>query len=188
MQVVGVTGGSVATTLVMNAGSAEVKGLEFEGEAEPVDNLLFNLSIGYLDFQYQSLGTAAYDPVTNPTGILKSDVPPDVPKFKINLGAQYTFGLDQLGTLTPRLDWTYQSKVYYDVQNTPAVSQAGYGVLNLHLTYGSPDGKWNASLEVENATDKQYYLTKFNLLAAYGTIYGQPAMPRTFFFSVKRTF
>lgn len=188
MQVVGVTGGSVATTLVMNAGSAQVMGLEFEGEVEPIDNLLFNLSLGYLDFQYQSLGAAAYDPLTNPSGIMKGDVPPDVPTFKINLGAQYTFDFDRAGTLTPRLDWTYQTRVYYDVQNTPAASQAGYGLLNLHLTYGTPDGKWNASLQVDNATDKQYYLTKFNLLAAYGTLYGQPAMPRTVFFSIKRTF
>lgn len=187
MQVTGVTGGSVATTLVMNAGSAQIKGLELEGETEPVDDLLLNVSLGYLDFQYQSLGAAAYNPVTNPSGVTKGDVPPDVPKFKVSLGAQYTLHLGQLGTLTPRLDWTHQTRVYYDVQDTLAASQAGYGLLNVRLTYGTPDGKWSASLEVANATNEQYFLTKFNLLSAYGVVYGQPAMPRTEFFSIKRT-
>lgn len=190
MQVIGITSASsgVATSLVMNAASAKVTGFEFEGEAEPINRMLISLSLGYLHFKYESLGGAAYNPVTNPSGITMGDVPAYVPKFKINVGAQYTFNLGSLGTLTPRVDWTHQSRIYFDVQNTRAASQAGYGLLNLHLTYGTPDGKWSAALEVDNATDKHYFLTMFNLLSSYGTLYGQPAEPRTVFFTMTRTF
>jgi iron complex outermembrane receptor protein len=190
MQVIGITSASsgVATSLVMNAASAKITGFEFQGEAEPMNRLLFNLSFGYLHFKYLSLGGAAYNPATNPSGITMGDVPPYVPKFKVNMGAQYTFNLGDFGTLTPRADWTYQSRIYFDVQNSDLASQAGYGLLNLGLTYGTYDGNWTASLQVHNATDKHYYLTMFNLLSSYGTLYGQPAMPRTLFFTIKRTF
>ena len=190
MQVIGISGAAsgVATSLVMNAASAKVTGVEFEGEAEPVNRLLFNLSLGYLHFKYLTLGGAAYNPVTNPSGITLGDVPAYVPKFKGNIGAQYSFNFDNFGTVTPRVDWTYKSRVYFDVQNSAAASQAGYGLLNASLTYGTPDGKWTASLDVHNVANKQYFLSMFNLLDSYGTLYGQPAMPRTIFFSIKRTF
>lgn len=190
MQVIGITAAQsgVATSLVMNAASAKITGVEFQGEAEPVNRLLLNLSFGYLHFRYRSLGGAAYNPVSNPSGITLGDVPPYVPKFKANIGAQYTFNFYNFGTVTPRVDWTYQSRIYFDVQNSDLASQAGYGLLNLDLTYGTPDGKWTAALQVHNATDKQYFLTMFNLLSSYGTLYGQPAMPRTLFFTIKRTF
>ena len=80
-------------------------------------------------------GRAAYNPITNPGGPTLSDVPALTPTWKGNVGAQYALPLGGAGTLTPRLDYTYQSKVFNDPQDELISMQAGYGLLNARLTW-----------------------------------------------------
>jgi iron complex outermembrane receptor protein len=50
------------------------------------------------------------------------------------------------------------------------------------------DGKWSATLDVNNLTNKLYYLSKFNQLSSFGILTGQPGMPRNMLFTVKYTY
>jgi iron complex outermembrane recepter protein len=188
LQLVGFAPTTVGGTITLNAGKAHIAGAELEIQAKPVQNLLFSLSGDYMHFRYADLGPAAFDAVKNPGGLFLNDIAPYSPKFKANLGVQYTLGIGRLGTLTPRVDDTYTSRVYFDPQNLTASSQGGYSLVNTHLLYAPLDGKWTATLDVNNVTNKLYYLSMFNQLSSFGILTGQPGMPRNVMVSLKYTF
>jgi iron complex outermembrane recepter protein len=187
LQLVGFGTSSVGGVVTVNAGHAVVKGAELEINAIPIKNLLVNASAGYLDFKYHSLGAAALS-AQNPGGVRLSDVAPYSPTFKENVGVQYTVQLWGAGTLTPRLDDTYQSRIYFDPQNVLASSQGGYSILNSHLTWHHPRGKLSVAVDVNNVTNKLYYLSKFNQLQSFGILTGQPGEPRKVIASFKYSF
>lgn len=174
--------------LTQSVGSARIEGVELEIEARPVSALAVNASLGYLHYKTQSLGGAAYDPVKNPSGPTLGDVPALTPTWKGNVGGEYTIALGGNGTLTPRVDYTYQTRVYNDPQNELISSQAGYGILNARLTWQSARGDWQASLAGSNLADKKYYLTEQNLLATYDAVTGQPGRPRELNLSLRKNF
>jgi iron complex outermembrane recepter protein len=188
LQLIGFAPTTVGGTITLNAGKAHIAGAEMEIQAKPVQNLLLNISGDYMYFRYADLGPAAFDPVKNPGGLFLNDIAPYSPKFKGNVGAQYTIGLGTLGTVTPRVDATYTSRVFFDPQNLVTSSQGGYALLNSHLMYAPLDGKWTATLDVNNVTNKLYYLSMFNQLSSFGILTGQPAMPRNVLVSLKYTF
>ncbi len=188
LQLIGYAATTLGGTITLNAGEAHIAGAELEIQARPVQNLLFNISGDYMHFRYASLGPAAYNPTLNPGGLFMSDVAPYSPEAKVNVGVQYTLGLGKLGTVTPRVDDTYTSRVYFDPQNLLASSQGGYSLLNGHITYAPLEGKWTTTFDVNNLTNKLYYLSMFNQLSSFGILTGQPGMPRNVMLSAKYTF
>jgi len=188
LQLIGYAATTLGGTITLNAGEAHITGAELEIQAKPVQNLLFNISGDYMHFRYASLGPAAFNATLNPGGLFMSDVAPYSPEAKVNVGVQYTLGLGKLGTLTPRVDDTYTSRVYFDPQNLLASSQGGYSLVNGHVTYAPLEGKWTTTLDVNNLTNKLYYLSMFNQLSSFGILTGQPGMPRNVMLSAKYTF
>jgi iron complex outermembrane recepter protein len=188
LQLIGYAATALGGTITLNAGEAHISGAELEIQAKPVPNLMFNLSGDYMHFRYASLGAAAFNPVTNPGGLFLSDVAPYSPEVKVNAGVQYNVAMGSLGTLTPRVDATYTSRVYFDPQNLVASSQGGYALLNGHMMYTPNEGKWTANLDVNNLTNKLYYLSMFNQLSSFGILTGQPGMPRNVLATLKYTF
>jgi iron complex outermembrane recepter protein len=187
LQLVGFASTSVGGTVTLNAGHAKIKGVEAELQARPIPALLFNLSADYLDFKYIDLGAAAFG-TANPSGLFLYDVAPFNPRVKANAGAQYTVDFGKGGTVTPRVDYTYQTRVYFDPQNLLASSQGPYGVLNAHLTWSSENAKWSTVVDVNNATNKLYYLNMANSLKSFGFLTGEPAEPRSVFVSLRYNF
>ena len=123
------------------------------------------------------------------TGITLGMTTPYTPKWKWSIGAQYAFDLGDHGTLTPRIDASYQSSEFTNPINDPAWNQiSGYTVMNARLTYRAATGGWSTWLAVTNLTDKLYYLTLFDLHSSAGYVNGQPAMPREWSITVKKTF
>jgi iron complex outermembrane receptor protein len=93
-----------------------------------------------------------------------------------------------MGSLTPRIDYAYKSKVYSDASNYEPGAIPGYGLWNARLSYASPDKNWELALQVNNLSDKRYFVNKFQGYFALGTLVGQPALPRTFLLSLRRNF
>ena len=106
------------------------------------------------------------------------------PRFTLNLGAQYAFGLGDYGSLTPRLDMFYQTdRTNGGSLNLPETSYTtipGYALFNARITYATNDGKWTAALSAENLFNKFYYLNWFDY-QAFGTVrsLGSAADPST---------
>jgi iron complex outermembrane recepter protein len=174
-------------TVVVNTGHARIEGLELDLQARPTAGLSIDASLSYLNYRTLSLGAAAGQ-VGGPT---LSTRPPYIPRWKGSLGVQYTYGLGGAGSLMGRVDWSYQSLVYFDLANTPAAAQSAYGLLNGRLQWDDADGKWSAALEVRNAANKLYYAFKTPTLNADGSVFnvvGTPGLPRTEFFTLSRKF
>lgn len=130
------TGG--ATSIILNAGKAVIQGVELETVAVPVKGLTMDGSFGYTDAMYKRFDFR--DPVTD----LIIDVADEarfsnVPKWNWHIGAQYEFsGLD-FGTLTARMDYSHQSRMFFfplDRVNlfNPQVAAPSQGNLSARLT------------------------------------------------------
>ncbi|MCP5143899.1 MAG: TonB-dependent receptor [Gammaproteobacteria bacterium] len=168
-----------------NVGSADIKGGEIEVELHPVDGMLIDGSLSYVDFQYQDIDPATF--------LRLSDKPPYTPEWKLALGAQYEFELAGMGTLTPRVDYQYQSHQYSIAKNEQTSKIPAYGLLNFRLTYRDPTDLWEAALSVTNVTDKYYPLTiNDQTLANQNQLYDfltwSPAPPRQWAITIKRIF
>ena len=174
-------------TIVINAGHARIEGTEVDLKAIVARGLSLEVNGSYLDYKTLSLGAAAGQ-VGGPT---LTTQPPYVPRWQGSFGAEYDHALGSHGSLTARADWSYRSKVYFDLANTEAGAEGGYGLLDLRLAWTSPNGSWTTAIEVANATDRRYYIAKTPTLNADGSLFsvsGTPGVPITEFFTVERKF
>ncbi|MXO61224.1 TonB-dependent receptor [Altererythrobacter salegens] len=174
--------GSTPCAALVNGGNAREWGVEAETSVRPVDGFSIDGSISYINFKYTSLIAGSTTALTDPRAGL--------PEWKWTVGAQYEVPLDEIGSITPRIDVSYQDKVYTgakylgDPQYIPA-----YTIANARITWRNADRDLSASLEVTNLFDKYYYLTVFDLRAAgAGLDKAQPGRPREWAFTVKKTF
>jgi iron complex outermembrane receptor protein len=179
------SGGNAAIpcALPANVGNAHVTGFEAEAELHPVGGLAVDASLSYLNFKYTSIANAAA------TGIKLNMTTPYTPEWKGSLGMQYAFDLGEHGSLTPRIDVAYQSAEYTNPINDPLWNRiSDRTVANARITYRAPSGGWSAWLSVSNLFDHLYYLTLFDTHTSAGYVNGQPAMPREWSLTVKKTF
>jgi iron complex outermembrane receptor protein len=170
-----------------NAGDAEIKGIELETELHPLDGLSFDASFSYMDFKYTFINPAVGGP-GRPSGIQYGMRPPYMPKRKFSAGVQYEIGLGDLGTLTPRVDVSYQGDLYTNGNNLPTNFIDSYTLGNTRITWRNTDENWEAALEVTNFGGKYYFLTRTDQFTAAGHTDGQPGRPREWAFTVKRKF
>lgn len=178
-------GGPGPCAMTTNAGNAHIKGFELETTARPVENLTFDGSLSYLDFNYTSINPAA----GGPGGVQLGMISPYTPNWKWSGGAQYRFDLGSAGSITSRVDAAYQSHLFTQAVNSPFNRIPGYTVANARLTYRNDNEDWELSFEVTNLTDKYYLLTNFDLTGVgAGVASDQPGRPREWAVTVKKTF
>ena len=171
-----------------NGGNARIQGFEAEAEAQPIRGLLINASVGYTDFKYKSLNPAV-NPLGDPTGLTLNSPDPYSPKWTANVGVQYEIGIGPWGSLTPRIDYSYRSTVYFGADpNDPYGSQPSYSLVNARLTWRAPDGKLSVAAFVTNLGDTLYYTGKADELNSFGTATGTIAPPREFGVTLRRAF
>ena len=171
-----------------NGGDARIEGFEAEAEFRPIPALMINASTGYTNFKYTSLNPAV-NPLGDPSGLTLDSPDPYTPKWTANFGVQYDIGLDGLGVLTPRLDYSYRSTIYFGADpNDPYGKQPGYSIVNARLTWRAPDGKLSVAAFVTNLGDTLYYTAKADELNSFGTATGTIAPPREFGVTVRRAF
>ncbi len=176
--------GSVLTSpcgRVANVGSAEIKGFEMEAQIRPVAGLMIDASYSYTDFKYTDL--------TGAGGIQLSFVAPFMPKQKASVGAQYQFSLAGGATLSPRVDWSFQSHIYTNGNNQLTNRIGSYGLANLRLVWGNAEGDLDVALEATNLTDKYYFNSRFDQVTGGGRhTDGSPGRPQEFAVTIKKKF
>ncbi len=179
-----------------NAGTARLWGVEGELQMEPVESLRIDSSVGYVNYWLQSNGGNALLFTGNQCNG-ETCYSPRTPKFTGSLGIQYSmpvFG----GELTPRLDETYQSKIYFVTNNGcftttgPAGcgtgAQGAYGLLNARLSWEPRSKIWEVSVWGRNLTDKAYFSGKLSLISFFGREEGNVAPPLEWGITFKRNF
>ncbi|MBO9580404.1 MAG: TonB-dependent receptor [Sphingobium sp.] len=183
--------------LPVNAGDADIKGIEIETTIRPVRGMSIDGSLSYIDFEYKRFGTYTSGPVTvavggptNLNGPQYGDYAPFTPKWKWSIGAQYEIELGKgAGSLTPRIDASYQSKIYTVSANRQSNRIDHYAVANARLTWRNAGEDLDVSLEVTNLFDKYYLLTIYDqTVGGQGYASGQPGRPREWAVNVKKKF
>jgi iron complex outermembrane receptor protein len=162
-----------------NVGAADVKGLEFEFQAYPVDGLSFDGSLALLDFEYTELAPGV--------AVTPDMITPYTPETTWSLGAQYDYVTDA-GTFGVRLDGSYQSDIYGSAVNAESNFIESYFTADGRLQWLSADEDWSVAFNVKNIFDKYYVLTTFDQRFASGLVAVTPGLPRTFSVTVKRNF
>jgi iron complex outermembrane recepter protein len=186
--------------LPVNAGDADVKGVELETTFRPIGGVTIDGSASYLDFDYKRFGT--YTSTSTTTGVTTTvatggptnlngpqfgDYAPYTPKMKWSVGAQYEMGLGSSGSLTPRVDASSQSTVYTVSANRPSNRIAGYTVANARLTWRNMDRDLDIAFEVTNLTGKYYLVTLYDqTVGGQGYASGQPGRPREWAITFKK--
>ena len=174
--------GSTPCAALINGGNAREWGVEAEFLARPVDGFSIDGSASYLNFKYTKLAPGTTIDLNEPFA--------GSPKWKWTLGAQYEIPLGSFGSLTPRVDASYQAKIYsgFTYNTVPQFIDA-YTLVNARLTWQNEDKDLSVSLEGTNLTDKYYYVTLFDLRAAgAGLDKAQPGRPREWAITVKKSF
>ena len=79
--------------------------------------------------------------------------------------------------------------MYAGIENSASGTIDSYTLLNARLTWSSADDDWQAALECQNLTDELYYVSNNDGIGSgAGLTSGAPGMPRTYLFSIKRSF
>ena len=160
----------VQVVLVQNAAKARVMGAELEVTAAPAPRLLLSASAGLIDAEFTDVAAGA--------AITTASHFASTPKFSSSVSAEYGVPLGDWGTLTLRGDYSYRSRIYYEVNNLPAVTQNGYGLLNLQATLEPEDGRYALILAMTNVADKRYKSTAVSTLDSLGFASAQYGRPR----------
>jgi iron complex outermembrane receptor protein len=189
-------------TVVQNAGSSKIYGLEGSidalfTEADKVDVGVTLLHARFDDFiASPTNGTPALsacpatqtststDPTTGlPVSVtncqLKGNMLPQAPNATLALGYEHTWKLPNDAGLNFRVEGKYQTKQYFDSFNFNDSEQEGYGQVNAYFGYTTE--KWRVNIFGRNLADKVYLVDAAEVTTggAHTYRYGFGA-PRTF--------
>lgn len=141
--------------ITRNAGSANINGIELEATVLATENLLLSGGLGYLDAEYSDV--PALDPLIDPAQQIQLDTRlANTPEWSLNAAAEYTVPLFDGSSLTARADWSYKSSVENDAVNSRFLSEGAINLLNVRVSYRSPDESWGLTAYSDNITDERF--------------------------------
>jgi iron complex outermembrane receptor protein len=184
-----------ATSVTINAGEAEIPGLELETMLVPIDGLTFNANVGWISPKYNSY------PVIDSTTLQTVDLAHEAgfgyqPEVTTSLGAEYaTAPLGSLGVvLSARVDGIYTgSRIWSPLDderssNQPTVTafrnvlkDGAYWLMDVRFTASeiaiNDKAKVRLSVYGRNILDENYMLSgiDFGALGFAGAAYGEGA-------------
>jgi outer membrane receptor protein involved in Fe transport len=142
-------------------GSAEVRGIEFEGRWRPFGALLLKGSFAALDFEWKKyMGQCYFDRlvsgnVDDASGNCNyaGETNQLAPNFTSVVSAEYAWNLGPL-TLTTTLDATHSSKYRQSLNLDPRLTQEAFTKLNARIGLGDAYDRWQIAVVGRNLTDK----------------------------------
>jgi iron complex outermembrane receptor protein len=173
--------------LLFNAGDASIDGFELEFSWAPLEDLIIDGGVSYLDDSFDRVETFS-DPQISGDVTLESALPM-TPEWQANLGAAYTFRLTPSFDLIPQLNVSYTDAQYFDVANTPLVAQTeGVIVADAAMRLLSTMSGWELTLGVDNLTDELYPVQGNASLATLGYAEMVYARPRSWYLGASYDF
>lgn len=142
---------------VMNAAESTIRGLDLDLLYQPRWDTDITLGMTLLDARFDEFASVDRN---NPTvdADRADNRLPQAPEVSLNLRADRRWPVTY-GTLTFGGELRYQTEIYFNAYQDPAVRQGGYGLLNTHVTFESHKRDWYAELYGRNLTDKLYAQT-----------------------------
>ncbi len=192
MQLIQVGSDSAGSLVVVfaNAGRSRIEGAEFELQWLPVQGLAINASLSsnryqFVDFTEPDLNQAV---LGNEVLLDRTDETfPVSPEESASLGVQYSFALAS-GTLTPRVDFSYKSDIFYGFdpgsnqkyeEDIDLAGQPAYWLVDFRLSWQNDEDDFGAAFWVKNATDERYLIGVASVADSSATFtqgWGEPRM------------
>jgi iron complex outermembrane recepter protein len=166
-------------TVIENAASARVKGVEAEARIEPIPGLTLSGAATYLDAKYRQFATI--NPAFTALGVqnLAGKRMTQAPELSLNGSIQERIPMGD-GNLTARVEANYTSRVYFTPFDERAISQSGYTLANANLRYDSGH-HWSVEAFIRNIGDKQAVAQAVAAASFFGfPVIGTMIPPRTF--------
>jgi iron complex outermembrane recepter protein len=163
LQLTAVGGGANFNQLI-NAKHAEGYGFEFNGEAEPIDRLIFTGGLSYNHTQIDDPNLAVQPcgggcTVLNSPGALPGTVNingndlPNAPRWIANLTASYSIPYGD-GEFFAFTDWAYRSSVDFFLYRSTEFTGQYLLEGGLRLGYRATGGKWEVAVFGRNITNR----------------------------------
>ena len=110
---------------------------------------------------------------------IKGNELPKTPSFAGSLALTHTYGFNDGGTFTSRVQYVYQGDFIYRVFDSSSLDNIdGYGLWNLYFDYMPPAGDWKFSLTATNVFDNDAVVSRFTNAFGIGTTASQYVPPR----------
>ncbi|MCU0974690.1 MAG: TonB-dependent receptor [Steroidobacteraceae bacterium] len=170
---------------VLNAGELEIYGAELELSYMPMDALLLDLQVGYLDAEYKDFDDVRF---TNFGGSRAFQAPAFSPEWTGRLGATYTLDLGDTGSLRFAGSTRFRSRMALAIDNTftntdteiEGLFQDDYWLYDASVLWTDADGGFSVGVYGKNLAD-EVYRTDGQEFSSVGNI-------RTVYYGAPRTF
>ena len=156
-----VTPGALPLQLLSNVGESTIYGAEFDLSAQITPTLSTQLSVGYLP----KANLASF---VDLAGVeIKDNRLPFTSKWNVAAQADYVIELET-GLLNFHIDADYQSKFFFDQNQSLYAQQKGYVLWNAHVSWELAD--WSMGAWIKNLTNQKYSHLKFDLTNLLGML------------------
>lgn len=169
-------------SVIQNAASAKVKGLELDIATQVSNNFRVGAAASFLNARYDEFPAAAAYTSNAPLPGLKAvqlnlsgHRMENSPSVSAQVNLDYNRSLGFGGSLEITANYHYSSR--YNLDSYGGTSQPSHGLLGSSISYVSPSGRWTVTAWGKNLADKDY------LSGATETAFGRVAIdgaPRTY--------
>ncbi len=166
-------------TTVLNAGRAQISGGELEVRGVPAEGLQLGATLGVtiVRFKHGPRKDGSPVAVSNGDGTGRQE-PQNTPRLTYSLSASYDFPPMDLGELSARLDYSYQSRNQGSPENNANLLQPPFALLNGRVSLYMPDHGLELALWGKNILDREYFYSGVNFarngIGFIGRSYGAP--------------
>ncbi|HMB37597.1 MAG TPA: TonB-dependent receptor [Wenzhouxiangellaceae bacterium] len=142
----------VIENITRNAASADIWGLELEASARPWNGGNVALSLGYLNTEFQRFPNVL-DDLTGNVEDLSGNRLVNAPEFTATLTLEPITIPVGSGTLTPLVQFHYESDAFLRVQNRESDRRDDFSKTDVRLRYSGADDAWFVEGFVQNIED-----------------------------------
>lgn len=159
-----------------NAGKSRIQGIELEGDFKISPAFRLSGSVGYLDAKY-----LRYTSVVNgvPTDV-SGRTPKQAPDLTGSVSAVYTVATGDSTEANFRVDASYRSRTFIDVENSPYLVSPDHVILNASADFTLPVDGLSMRLAVDNLTNKRVLTAGYDARGSFGFVEGYYNSPRRF--------
>lgn len=163
-----------ARTQIVNAGKAEIYGIEFEGIVKPTPSDRIDLSVNWLHARYKDFAVAVGGVNVSYAG----NPMIQAPDWAISGGYEHIFDVAG-GELTARVQSRFQSRSYFSYRAYLSESEKAFSKTDLTLNYAPAGADWNVLLYLRNVENFRAIgeVTEYATTGVYRFQFGEP---RTF--------
>lgn len=154
---------------VINAGKAEIKGIEIDVTAMLLEGFIVSGSYGYVDPEFKKVVDLGGNDITPGFHF------PHAPKNSFTLGADYKSPQTPVGIVDVSLGYGWQDK-FFGVTTGGNIIADSYGLLNGRIGLSDVAGIEGLKIAVwgRNLTDETYYATHFAFGDVAVAMFGEP--------------